>query len=654
MPFPVGSLRVDLGANTVSFQTGMAAAQERLQEFQRAGASVGAGAQAMGRQVAQAGRGFGSVTGQIQNAAFQVGDFAVQVAGGTSATRALAQQLPQLLGGFGVMGAVIGAAVAVIVPMAGRLFETGDAAEAAEKRIDALNDATKAYADAAGLAVAPIDELIKKYGDLAEAVRNAQIVQAELRRADAMRGVNDVLTQIEANIIPSDFSSQDIASQADQRQQVLDRLIAAEAEFRAAVEAGDDARIQALAAEELALKQQLRVLADVREVVAGVSSDYGVTAEQASLLAVAVQSVRESSAGTAQEQVAALETLTQLLQDIYGSADAANEATGGLVDQLSDAVSAIGEIASTDIARPIEAGRVAATGLADELQRAARAQFYASQVTPGNRFESEMWGSDLLPPGAVQGPAVPPGFVPPNRRGGVGGGRSSADRERIEAEREAARVYEETRTTLEGYNAELERLGQLHEQGLIDADTYGRALDQLPEKYEELFQAGEQLRKAQEGIADAFADAIVEGRNFGEAISAVLKDLASQMIRTALIGGGPGGGSGLFGFLFQGLGGLFGGGRANGGPVMGNRAYLVGERGPELFVPPTSGSMMTAPETSRALAGGGGVIVHMSVDARGAVDGVAAQVQRELVRALPEVERRTLSAVRGGAARGKL
>lgn len=53
----------------------------------------------------------------VQNAAFQVGDFAVQVGGGVDASRALAQQLPQLLGGFGVLGAVLGAAAAIIIPL---------------------------------------------------------------------------------------------------------------------------------------------------------------------------------------------------------------------------------------------------------------------------------------------------------------------------------------------------------------------------------------------------------------------------------------------------------------------------------------------------------------------------------------------------------
>ena len=41
----------------------------------------------------------------------------------------------------------------------------------------------------------------------------------------------------------------------------------------------------------------------------------------------------------------------------------------------------------------------------------------------------------------------------------------------------------------------------------------------------------------------------------------------------------------LFGSV---LDSVFGGGKAHGGPVVTNKAYLVGEAGPEMFVPPAS------------------------------------------------------------------
>lgn len=52
--------------------------------------------------------------GALQQAGYQVGDFAVQLANGTNGLQAFGQQAPQLLQVFGPIGAVIGAAVAVV------------------------------------------------------------------------------------------------------------------------------------------------------------------------------------------------------------------------------------------------------------------------------------------------------------------------------------------------------------------------------------------------------------------------------------------------------------------------------------------------------------------------------------------------------------
>lgn len=84
----------------------------------------------------------------IQNASFQLGDFATQVGAGTSASIALGQQLPQLLGGFGIMGAVLGAVVAVAVPLA-RAFQglAGDS-ENLERALGTLSPMAGVIADA--------------------------------------------------------------------------------------------------------------------------------------------------------------------------------------------------------------------------------------------------------------------------------------------------------------------------------------------------------------------------------------------------------------------------------------------------------------------------------------------------------------------------
>jgi phage-related minor tail protein len=54
------------------------------------------------------------------------------------------------------------------------------------------------------------------------------------------------------------------------------------------------------------------------------------------------------------------------------------------------------------------------------------------------------------------------------------------------------------------------------------------------------------------------------------------------------------------------LGKLFGGFRANGGPVSPGKSYMVGERGPEMFVPSGKGSIVA----NRDL--GGGTVINIT------------------------------------------
>lgn len=72
-------------------------------------------------------------------------------------------------------------------------------------------------------------------------------------------------------------------------------------------------------------------------------------------------------------------------------------------------------------------------------------------------------------------------------------------------------------------------------------------------------------------------------------------------------------------------------GRAKGGPVTGSTPYMVGERGPELFVPSTSGTII--PNGSGM---GGGVNIAYNIDARGA----SADMQKALPSILKENNRR--------------
>lgn len=145
----------------------------------------------MGDGLVQVGRaGIQGGTG-LQNVAFQVQDFAVQVGAGTSAAQALGQQLPQLLSGFGVFGALLGTAAAVAIPMlAMALGSAGTSAKTAEQAVNDLTDAVSAATEANAAAIAPADELAEKYGAMAGKAREALAAIAEGETLAAMAELN--------------------------------------------------------------------------------------------------------------------------------------------------------------------------------------------------------------------------------------------------------------------------------------------------------------------------------------------------------------------------------------------------------------------------------------------------------------------------------
>ena len=80
---------------------------------------------------------------QIQNTAFQLQDIAVQLEMGTSVSRTLSQQLPQLAGGFGAVGAVVGVLAGVGIPLLALAFSgAGDDAKTLQEIMEDLKGTT--------------------------------------------------------------------------------------------------------------------------------------------------------------------------------------------------------------------------------------------------------------------------------------------------------------------------------------------------------------------------------------------------------------------------------------------------------------------------------------------------------------------------------
>jgi hypothetical protein len=106
------------------------------------------------------------------------------------------------------------------------------------------------------------------------------------------------------------------------------------------------------------------------------------------------------------------------------------------------------------------------------------------------------------------------------------------------------------------------------------------------DELDELRQIAQQFGSA---IGTAFEDAVIKGQGLRDVIKGLEQDILRIALRTLVTKPLEGAIEGLIGSTLASptgfLSGVFGGARAGGGPVRTGQAYLVGEQGPELFIP---------------------------------------------------------------------
>lgn len=132
-------------------------------------------------------RGTRNFAHSAQNVGYQVQDFAVQVSSGTDATRAFAQQFPQLASAFGPVGVGIGTLAAILIPLGAAFLGTGEKAQTLEDQLEALEKTSNAMTAAAQAAATPIEELRSRYGELADEVQRANQAMAQITAETARR-----------------------------------------------------------------------------------------------------------------------------------------------------------------------------------------------------------------------------------------------------------------------------------------------------------------------------------------------------------------------------------------------------------------------------------------------------------------------------------
>ena len=136
------------------------AAQKAVQPVANVGKAVGN----TGQAAAGATAGMSRFANEARNISYQVQDMAVQIGMGTSVMTTMGQQLPQLLGGFGLWGAAIGAVVAVGAALAPVLLTLGAEGQKLSDVMRDLAGASAAYADAAEQTSTSLIDLAAEFG----------------------------------------------------------------------------------------------------------------------------------------------------------------------------------------------------------------------------------------------------------------------------------------------------------------------------------------------------------------------------------------------------------------------------------------------------------------------------------------------------------
>lgn len=224
---------------------------------------------------------------------------------------------------------------------------------------------------------------------------------------------------------------------------------------------------------------------------------------------------------------------------------------------------------------------------------------------------------------------------------------------------EAARLYQEGLNAAKKAGVDLSPA----EQEALRKQTEGLAAiraeqERLNEEQAKVKQNFEEWNGVAKDAVGGFISDLQNGVSLADALHNALDKVLDKLIEVGLnsifdpqsgiFGGGGGGGLGAI------FGGLFGGFRANGGPVGVGKSYVVGEKGPEIFTPDQSGSIIP---NSAKLTGGAtttsgpqAVDVHFinDVDDNGNITPIITRIaQREVGAGMKRVQKTEIQRLPG-------
>ena len=244
--------------------------------------------------------------------------------------------------------------------------------------------------------------------------------------------------------------------------------------------------------------------------------------------------------------------------------------------------------------------------------------------------------------------------------------RAEANAEQLKKNEEFVKILEERYDLANGTFKQNAEVMSEQKKKAMELAEFNKKLDNIMAEVDTTF------KEAGKSISDAFADSIVKGKSFKDAMKQIFQDVSAQIVSTVLqimvIGplieklnealrdmranmqsvGGFGLDSLLTNAMLAGVNPQPSGipgmpPMANGGIVAPNRPYMVGEKGVEMFVPRTAGNIIPNSQM------GGSVVINQSLNFS---TGVVPTVRAEVMNLMPQIKKETVGAVAEARTRG--
>lgn len=198
---------ISLNLNAQGIKTGARDAKQSLDSVKQSATSTEAAVVRSGNNMGSAITRMGNMSGAqrfvFQNTANQLGDIAVQASMGTNIFRVLGMQLPQIAGGFAILGGamgtvlpILGVIAAVGFPIIAMFTSMGQKSKSAADMLDEFSDSLQDADAVVKASRAPLSELTNEFGIYAQNIKDTAEALRQLTLQDLTRDIMSATRQL--------------------------------------------------------------------------------------------------------------------------------------------------------------------------------------------------------------------------------------------------------------------------------------------------------------------------------------------------------------------------------------------------------------------------------------------------------------------------